>query len=122
MAHILLIEDDDQYRDMLASMLRQDGHQVMAAADGTQGLRLCQEHVPDLVITDILMPDTDGIEVIMELSRWQHAPPVIAISGGRRSISAQFNLQSAAMVGVRATLAKPFAREELRQAISLVLA
>lgn len=122
MAHILLIDDDVQYRDMLIQMLRQDAHQVSVAHDGEEGLRLCRQVRPDLVITDILMPRVDGIELIMELSRHGDGPPVIAISGGRRSISSEFNLESASMMGVSATLAKPFSRADLRQAIVQALA
>jgi len=117
MAHILLIEDDALYRDMLIQMLRQDGHEVSVAQNGEEGLRLCRQVGPDLIITDILMPHTDGIEVIMELSQQGSQLPIIAISGGRRSISPEFNLESASMMGVKVTLTKPFARADLRQAI-----
>nr|WP_315392757.1 response regulator [uncultured Duganella sp.] len=122
MAHILLIDDDAQYRDMLTQMLRQDAHQISVAHDGQDGLRLAQQARPDLVITDILMPRVDGIELIMELSRRGDGIPVIAISGGRRSISTEFNLESATMMGVKATLAKPFSRADLRLAIVQALA
>jgi CheY-like chemotaxis protein len=122
MAHILLIEDDALFRDMLVQMLQQDAHKVTVAQDGEEGLHLCQQINPDLIISDILMPRIDGIEVIMELSRRKSVIPIIAISGGRRSISPEFNLESASMMGVKATLAKPFARNDLRQAIAQALA
>jgi CheY-like chemotaxis protein len=121
MAHILLIDDDDQFRAMLAQMLSQDAHQVTQAGDGEEGLRLAGQVKPDLIITDILMPHKDGIETIMALVETGSTVPIIAISGGRRTISAEFNLKSAALVGVRATLAKPFARVDLRQAIAQAL-
>ena len=77
---------------------------------------------PDLIITDVLMPKMDGIEVIVELSHLGNAVPIIAMSGGRRSVTADFNLASAATMGVRVTLAKPFSREDLRRAIQQALA
>jgi CheY-like chemotaxis protein len=121
MAHILIIDDDEPFRDMLVHMLTLDAHRVTAARDGEEGLRLCRQTRPDLIITDILMPQMDGIELIMELARQGNGIPIIAISGGRRSISAEFNLKSASLVGVKATLAKPFARADLRQAIQQAL-
>lgn len=122
MAHILVIEDDAQFRQMLAQMLRQDGHQVSTAGDGVEALRMLERTEVRLIITDILMPNKDGIETIMELLQRGCNTPIVAISGGRRSIAAEFNLTSAAMVGVGATLAKPFTRDELRKVINEALA
>lgn len=122
MAHILVIEDDAQFRQMLTQMLRQDGHQVSMAGDGAEALRMLDQAEPGLIITDILMPNKDGIETIMELQQRGCGTPIIAISGGRRSIAAEFNLTSATMVGVSATLAKPFTRDDLRKVISEALA
>lgn len=121
MANILLIEDNEVYRVMLTQLLTQDGHRVVTAQDGEDGLRLAQEKRYDLIITDILLPKMDGIEIIMSLSRQGNMPPIIAISGGRRTISAEFNLDSATLVGVKATLAKPFSLSDLRQAIAKAL-
>jgi CheY-like chemotaxis protein len=122
MAHILLIDDDEQFRAMLAQMLSLDHHQVTLAIDGEEGLRLAAQVKPDLIITDILMPHKDGIETIMALAEAGSTIPIIAISGGRRTISAEFNLKSATLIGVKATLAKPFARADLRLAIARALA
>lgn len=122
MAHILVVDDDEQFRGMLVQMLSQDGHRVSIAHDGEAGVRMSKEVMPELIITDILMPHMDGIEFIMELNRRAAGIPIIAVSGGRRSISADFNLESAAMVGVKAVLAKPFARADLRSAIVQALA
>jgi CheY-like chemotaxis protein len=122
MAHILVIDDDQAFREMLVQSLTLDQHRVSVARDGEEGLRLCRQAKPDLILTDILMPAVDGIELIMELSRQGNAIPIIAMSGGRRSISAEFNLESASLMGVKATLAKPFVRADLRQAIERALA
>lgn len=121
MAHILIIDDDLQFRQMLATMLQADNHRVAQAGDGEEGLRQVAQSSPDLVITDILMPKVDGIEFVVELRRCGKNIPVIAISGGRRSITAEFNLDSASLMGVNDTLPKPFSREDLRSSIRKVL-
>jgi CheY-like chemotaxis protein len=121
MSHILVIEDDVQFREMLVQMLRLDGHEVAIAVDGSEALTLLQSVKPDLIITDILMPNLDGIEIIMDLSRRGADIPIIAMSGGRRAVTATFNLASAEVLGVAATLAKPFARADLREAIACAL-
>lgn len=121
MAHILLIDDDEQFRAMLAQMLTRDAHQVTIACDGEEGLRLAGQVKPDLIITDILMPLKDGIETIMALNESGSEIPIIAISGGRRFLRADFNLESATLIGAKITLAKPFARADMRQAIARAL-
>jgi CheY-like chemotaxis protein len=117
MARILVIEDDLAFRGPLVKLLTTDGHQVEVAGDGIAALELLKTLRPELIITDVLMPKMDGIETIMELSRSGNAVPIIAMSGGRRSVTREFNLTSAQLVGVKATLAKPFSRADLRRAI-----
>jgi CheY-like chemotaxis protein len=121
MAHILVIEDDNQFRAMLKQMLQDEGHRVSEASDGEEGLQVASVSRPDLIITDILMPRKDGIDTIVALARRGDKTPVIAISGGRRSITADFNLESATMMGVEATLSKPFSLVDLRTAIRKAL-
>lgn len=121
MANILLIEDDEQFRTMLVQVLASESHNVDSAVDGVEGFKQALQKKHDLVITDILLPKKDGIEIIMDLNRSGYTIPIIAISGGRRSISADFNLESAALVGVKAILAKPFTRTDLRNAINRAL-
>jgi CheY-like chemotaxis protein len=122
MAHILVVEDDIAFRQMLLEMLRQDGHRATLAGNGAEAMDLLAQLKPDLIITDVLMPRMDGVELIMELSKRDNTTPVIAMSGGRRSITSEFNLESASLLGVRVTLAKPFSRADLRSAIAQVLA
>lgn len=118
MARILIVDDDELFRDMLHDMVIGEGHEVECATNGQEALNLVGDTAVDLVITDILMPEKDGIELIMELGARPESPPIIAVSGGRRAISREFNLDSARLMGVRATLAKPFTREQLRTAIN----
>jgi CheY-like chemotaxis protein len=122
MAHILLIDDDELLRDTVLQMLQLDHHQVTEAADGEAGLRLFKAGTGfDLVITDILMPGIDGARVIVEMRQLRPALPIIAISGGRRVLSPQFNLETASLAGATCQLAKPFNRQGLQSAIRQAL-
>lgn len=119
MANILLIDDDELLRDTVLQMLEMDGHRVTEAASGEAGLRAYgQGQGFDLVITDILMPGLDGTRVIVELRQRSPHLPIIAISGGRRMLSPQFNLATAAVAGATLQLAKPFGRQELQAALA----
>jgi CheY-like chemotaxis protein len=122
MSHILVIEDDEFFSEMLVELLQQDGHKVSLAADGAKALQMLTLQRPDLIITDILMPNMDGVEFIMELAKQGNQIPVIAMSGGRRSISPEFSLESAKLMGVKATLVKPFTQKDLRQIVQSSLA
>lgn len=125
MAHILLIDDDELLRDTVLQMLELDGHRVVEAADGDAGLHaFARQHGRDpidLVITDVLMPGLDGARVIVELRREHPQLPIVAISGGRRILSPQFNLETATLAGATVQLAKPFGRHELQQAVRTAL-
>lgn len=121
MAHILLVDDDDQFRDMVTLMLKQDQHQLTIAKNGEEAFKLAKAQRFELIITDILMPGMDGIELIRALNQQQFPTPIIALSGGRRNITADFNLESAELIGVATTLAKPFSRQDLRTAIQKAL-
>jgi CheY-like chemotaxis protein len=124
MAHILLIDDDELLRDTVLQMLELDGHRVTEAATGEQGLQQFGQGPGarfDLVITDILMPGIDGARVIVEVRRRHPGTPVIAISGGRRALSPQFNLETASLAGAACQLAKPFTRVELQSAVNSAL-
>ncbi|OQW86548.1 MAG: response regulator [Rhodoferax ferrireducens] len=121
MSHILVIDDDDFFREVLVQMLQKDGHQVTEARDGVQALALLQRTHPDLIMTDILMPHMDGVEFITELSRQSNNTPVIAMSGGRRAITAAFNLESAKLMGVKVTLSKPIGHSALNAALREIL-
>jgi CheY-like chemotaxis protein len=121
MANILVADDDEQYPIMLAKMLRNNHHNVVIANDGQQALDFCKEQKFDLIITDILMPNVDGIDLIVDLIERNSKVPIIAISGGRNTITAEFNLQSANTLGVQAVLKKPFTNEQLLEAVNSLL-
>ena len=121
MANILVIEDESQLSELLKKMLMRDGHQVLIADDGVEGIKSFHRFNPDLIITDIIMPEKDGIEVIMEVLKENPNLPIIAISGGRRAVTADFNLDSAEMLGVKGVLQKPFTHEQLLEVVQLAL-
>jgi CheY-like chemotaxis protein len=120
MRHILLIDDDVSFRDMLQLMLEELGHHVTAAGDGKEGLAAHQANPADLVITDLVMPGMEGIETIIELRKCSPTLKIIAMSGGGR-IQMVDHLPTARMLGASFTLAKPFTPLELSAAIAQVL-
>jgi CheY-like chemotaxis protein len=123
MAHILLIEDDELLRDTIAQMLALDGHRVTAASDGEAGLEAFRRHRQvDLVITDILMPRMDGASMIVEMRKLDPYARVLAISGGRRALSSEFSLGTAAILGAGDQLVKPFTRADLTRAVTRAIA
>ncbi|MDY6857136.1 MAG: response regulator [Thermodesulfobacteriota bacterium] len=117
MASILIIDDDIQFRGMLREMLKLTGYDVEEASNGKEGMRLYKENPFDLIITDIIMPEQEGIETIIELRRSFPDVKIIAISGGGR-INAEDHLQMAKALGAIQTLTKPFGREKLVEAIN----
>jgi len=117
MAKILLIDDEISLADAMRQLLTIDGHEVTMATNGDEGLNKYRENRPDLIITDILMPGKDGIEMVIEIRKSDVDIPIIAVSGGRRSLSTAFNLESSSIAGVNCTLAKPFTRAQLKAAV-----
>ena len=121
MACILLIDDDEAVRDVTAEILRQAGHTVDTAPDGNAGLTLHRAEQHDLIITDMMMPDMDGLELIMALRHTEPRPRIIAISGGSQ-FSEALLLPMAQRLGVQRTLTKPIQADALLQAVAEVLA
>ncbi len=121
MARILVIDDDAQVRTVLLKSLERDGYQVMDAPNGKVGMKLLREEPFDLVITDIVMPEKDGIEIIGELRRYFPETKIIAISGGGRNLKASIVLHTAEILGVHCTLFKPFELEEFLNSVKHVL-
>jgi two-component system, chemotaxis family, chemotaxis protein CheY len=119
MATILLIDDDLQMRRTLARMLRRK-HDLIEAADGSEGIRLFTRHHPDIVITDIIMPNKEGIETIMELRRLSPTVKILAISGGGSMFKTDF-LSMAEELGADATLQKPIELVDLLATVDQLL-
>ena len=121
MALILLIDDDDSLRSMLRLTLTDSGHTVIEARNGREGLALFPHACADLVITDIVMPESEGFEVLMTLRDKQPPVRIIAISGGGLQSPTDY-LQMAKGMGAAKVLEKPFSNEALMAAIDEVLA
>jgi CheY-like chemotaxis protein len=120
MARILLIDDDDDLRTMLQLTLAHFGHTVIEASNGKEGLALFPHANADLVITDIVMPDKEGIEVIIDLLKKYPDVKIIAMSGGGRASGTGY-LIAAQSLGASKVLTKPFSNEALLGAISELL-
>jgi two-component system alkaline phosphatase synthesis response regulator PhoP len=104
-AQVLLVEDDDDAREMFATALRMTGYQVRTAADGLAGLRMLEAFDPDVVVVDLALPIASGFDVLNELRSTErtHHTPVIAISGNERGL--QEAKRNPEFFGI---LAKPF--------------
>ena len=120
MADILIIDDEEIVRRSIRSILEPEGHVIREAATGEEGISTTYKQTPDLIITDIFMPDKDGLEVIQELRQKAPSLKILAITGG--GVNHSFNLLPQAKVfGARATLQNPFLREELIAAVDQAL-
>lgn len=117
---LLLLEDDEDLRATLVYGLRSAGFQVEAAPDGRDVLQLVDSFVPDIVLTDVIMPHKEGIETIQELRTAAPLLPIVAMSGGGR-MDAEDILRFASAFGVQQTIAKPFKIKELVDVIEAAL-
>ena len=120
MAQILIIEDMAGVRHAISSMLKRAGHTVVLAEDGESGLAELKKQRFDAVITDMLMPVADGMQVLSHLESMSNHPPIIAMSGGGAGISAETALK-AAKAKANAFLQKPFERSELLAVLDRLL-
>ena len=120
MTRILVIDDEESVRTVLRQMLEKEGYEIEDAEDGAVGLKLLHEHLPDLIITDLFMPEKEGIETMIEVRKHFPQVKIIAISGGGRMGKLDL-LPMAESFGAQRTLAKPFERQELLETVKEVL-
>ena len=120
MSRILIVEDDTNLRMILQNIVVQAGYSVLTAADGSEALDHIYQDPPQLVITDIIMPETEGIELILSLRKLFPDIPIIAISGGGQ-LGADYYLDMAREFGADITLAKPFDKQMLLDAVESLL-
>ncbi|MFN8651085.1 MAG: response regulator [Gemmatimonadales bacterium] len=120
MARILVVDDDDQFRRMVQRTLERAGYEVEPAANGKEALARFEARPPDLVLTDLVMPEKEGLETILALRQKWKTPRIIAMSGGGRNLPEEY-LEAARVLGVAATLEKPFATKDLLTAVRSVL-
>lgn len=112
MPGILIIEDEIELRDMLKLSLARKKYKVLEAEDGRQAINRFKPSITDLVITDIIMPDEDGLKVIMKLRELKPAIKIIAISGGGKAGPGSY-LNMAKALGADAVFSKPFSINDL---------
>lgn len=122
MARILVIDDNSDIHYMLGEFLTDDGHTADFAEDGKVGLARASENHYDLIITDILMPKMDGIEVITEIRKSVPDINIIAMTGGSAKIDKNLLVGITRAMGVNAIIKKPLDMIELLSTINRLLA
>ena len=120
MPHILIVEDSEDLRYIIKDILQQAGHTISEACDGTEVAKFLQEDNIDLVITDIIMPEQEGIQTILEIRRKNTDIKIIGISGGGLG-GAEHYLEMAREFGANATLQKPFQKAQLLELVNTLL-
>lgn len=122
MAHILVVDDEEHLRTIFEQYLTHDGHTVSTADNGQNAIKLFKNNHFDLVITDIVMPEQDGLGLLNELRKLADAPPVIVISGGSLRLDSHHLLTLAKVMKAHATLTKPVSYEQMHAAVDAILA
>lgn len=117
MSSILVIDDSDPLRELMVTALERDGHKVLQAADGKAGIELLRANPADLLITDIVMPDQDGLVTLQLARKLQPDLKVIVISGDSPRFTALY-LDIANKFGATKTLRKPFSLPEFIAAVN----
>ena len=120
MATILLVDDDDEFLAILSAVLTRAGYQVVVAFDGQRAMKLYRSRPTDLVITDLVMPEKEGLELIGELKQLNSKVKIIAMSGAGRNALPDY-LKMAKALGAQRVLAKPFSQREILEAVSEAL-
>jgi len=120
MARILVVDDEELARFTLREILETAGHDVSEAGNGNEAVAQQKEQGFDLIITDIIMPEKEGVETIIDLKRDYPDLKIIAISGGGRTRNLDF-LKLAEQYGADKVLAKPFSEDELLQNVNACL-
>jgi CheY-like chemotaxis protein len=121
MSKILVIDDDVIVRKTIIRLLEDGGYKVLSAEDGLRGMAMFRSEQPDLVITDIIMPEQEGIQTITEIRKAKPDAKIIAISGSRRIGNPDF-LKMARSLGAMDVVSKPFDADELLTIVENCLA
>jgi CheY-like chemotaxis protein len=119
-AHLLVVDDDPEMRTLIGRMLHREGHVVVEAANGREALKHLDAQAFDLVVSDLFMPDTDGIELVREIPRRRPGTPVLVLSGADDSVFGGL-LAAAKMLGAVEALPKPISAADLRGAVRAAL-
>jgi len=120
MKNILVIDDDNDFRKMLCARLEKSGYEVDGVENGKKGVKCYQKKPVNLVITDIIMPEKEGMETILELRKINPSVKIIAISGGGRSVPEDY-LNIAEYFGAVKSFKKPFDMADFIKTIDLLV-
>ena len=115
MPRILLVEDDERVRLMLKDLLESEGYEIQEASNGREALQSFASSLPDLVLTDLVMPDTEGIEMIIKMRKSNRNVKIVAMSGGVDY------LNLAKQLGALRTLTKPFSNQAVLDVVKATL-
>jgi DNA-binding NtrC family response regulator len=118
---ILVADDEDSIRSLLEHFLKSAGHQVVVVGNAREACEAMTKTKFDLVITDVLMPEGDGLDLITELKKVQPTARILAISGGGRYLEGSDYLKLAKGLGAHGAMMKPFTWQQLQDAINEVL-
>ena len=120
MAKILIVDDETPIRKMLRKLFEKNGYEVVDACNGHEGIKLFKEHEPDLIITDLIMPEKEGLETIREIKELNPAAKIIALSGGGMA-NPETYLTLAEKFGAVRAFSKPIDSKLLLSAIKEIL-
>jgi len=130
MSNVLIIDDESDVRDALELVLGRAGFEVRSVADGNAGIAACRERLPDVIVTDMIMPKLDGAQLIRQIKSEHPKAKVVAISGGGNFGPASYEpnaiktdafLAAAKAAGADKVLTKPFETEDIVQAVRSLL-
>ena len=121
MKKIVVIDDDIQCNGMICRILENAGYEVRAAFNGVEGLKMVMRERPDLMITDLYMPEKEGLATIRELRQADEKIKILAISGGSLNINIADMLDAAEMFGADAIMAKPLDLETFLNKVNRLL-
>jgi CheY-like chemotaxis protein len=120
MAYVLVMDDDEAVRDVMVRVLKNEGHEVSAFANAEEGVAAVSRGSYSLVVTDILMPGTTGIDAILQLRGILPTIPILAVSGGGEDTEESY-LELASKLGANKVLAKPFTTDQFKEAVQELL-
>ena len=120
-ATILLVDDEELLRAGVQEMLEMSGYKVITATNGHEAMVCLKQHTIDLVITDLVMPKMDGVDLVEQIRQIRPDLPVIVVSGSTRNIMQRYGIESIQVPGADASLSKPFKGVDLMSQIKELL-
>lgn len=121
MTTVLIVDDEPSLREMVIQMIESTGYDVIEAGNGIEANNVCKETAVDLIITDIIMPGKNGIELIVDVKKEHPDIPILAISGGGSSPPQTDILDVAKLLGANNILKKPFSMDDLLSSVNSII-